>query len=259
MKIHLFGSCSGMEPIPGRCHTAWALETDGVVYWFDAGENCSRIAHLMGIDLLKIRRIILSHPHMDHVGGLANLIWNMKKLVTCGRDYEKGFHLGIHTPSLSQLESVLGILAEDGPGFQSPFRIEKCAVADGLLFEDGRVRVEALHNTHLGIPANGAWRSFSYRISVEGKTLVYSGDIGSVMDLDPFLKAPCDLLMVETGHHSPVSICGAILSRAYPVDDIFLLHHGYSVLRDGNTFLPEAERMWGKPLRPAHDAMTFDF
>ena len=39
MKLHILGSCSGTEPMPGRHQTSLALETGGSLYFLDAGEN----------------------------------------------------------------------------------------------------------------------------------------------------------------------------------------------------------------------------
>ena len=80
IKIHILGSCSGTEPYENRHHTSVALETAKGLYWLDAGECCSYTAYLMGIDLLKTRGIFISHCHMDHIGGLGNLLWNIRKL-----------------------------------------------------------------------------------------------------------------------------------------------------------------------------------
>ena len=79
MKLYTFGCCAGTEPMENLHHTALAFEVGDTLYWFDAGESCSRTAHLMGIDLLKIKSIFISHTHMDHIGGLGNLLWNMRK------------------------------------------------------------------------------------------------------------------------------------------------------------------------------------
>src|SRR5690606_38506942 len=57
MELIFLGTCSGTEPEPGRCHVAWVLLVDGALYWFDAGENCSRTAHLLGLDLLAVKAI----------------------------------------------------------------------------------------------------------------------------------------------------------------------------------------------------------
>lgn len=71
MKLHILGSCSGTEPMPGRHHTSLALETGGSLYFLDAGEGCGYSSYLLGIDQLRTRGIFISHTHMDHVGGPA--------------------------------------------------------------------------------------------------------------------------------------------------------------------------------------------
>ena len=80
MNIHFIGTCAGTEPMPGRKHASVVLESQDHLYWFDAGEGCSYTGHLMGLDLLKTGKIVISHTHMDHVGGLGNLLWNIRKL-----------------------------------------------------------------------------------------------------------------------------------------------------------------------------------
>ena len=77
MKIHFLGTCAGTEPIPGRQHMSFVIESNGALYWFDAGEGCSRTAYLNGLDLMGVKAVFISHPHMDHTGGLANLIWTI--------------------------------------------------------------------------------------------------------------------------------------------------------------------------------------
>ena len=79
-KIHILGSCSGTEPFPGRHHTSLAIELPDSLFFLDAGETCSYTAHLMGLDLLKTRAVFISHCHMDHIGGLPNLLWTKRKL-----------------------------------------------------------------------------------------------------------------------------------------------------------------------------------
>ena len=81
MKIHIFGCLSGTEPMPGKHHTAWALEKDDVLYWFDAGSGCGNTAHLMGLDVRKIRRIFISHSHIEHTGGLPHLLSVVRKRI----------------------------------------------------------------------------------------------------------------------------------------------------------------------------------
>ena len=74
--------------MPGKHQTAWALEKDGAFWWFDAGENCSRTAHLQGYDVRKIKKLFISHSHGDHTAGLYHLFMTMAKLNSLARNYD---------------------------------------------------------------------------------------------------------------------------------------------------------------------------
>ncbi len=69
----------------GNFLAEWGLsilvETAGLKILFDTGQSisASHNADLLGIDLGKINRIILSHGHYDHTGGLRNILHRIKK------------------------------------------------------------------------------------------------------------------------------------------------------------------------------------
>lgn len=107
MKMYIFGSCSGTEPMKGRHHTALAFEINKRIYWFDAGENCSYTAHTMGVDLLSVSNIFISHTHMDHVGGLGNLLWNIRKISLMQRTFPYFGDITVHTPNIESFNGTL--------------------------------------------------------------------------------------------------------------------------------------------------------
>jgi 7,8-dihydropterin-6-yl-methyl-4-(beta-D-ribofuranosyl)aminobenzene 5'-phosphate synthase len=59
------------------------IEADGVNVLFDTGMGIAAVhnAQLFGIDLGKTDRIVLSHGHRDHTGGLREVLMLMKKEV----------------------------------------------------------------------------------------------------------------------------------------------------------------------------------
>ena len=252
-RIIILGSCSGTEPIPGRHHTAWILACGGDrLYQFDAGENCSYHAHTMELDLTKLHGLFISHPHSDHLAGYPALLCVVNKIRKRYRREPAVLPIPAFTPEPAQLEAALPFLMEPGTEeLVAPHRI----AAEGEIFADDLIRVEARHNRHLGIPDDGVWKSFSFRITVAGRRIVYSGDVKGVDELGDWL-AECDLLMMESGHHHPWEVAAALRGDpARQVKRLLFLHHGRDYLdRPGETAAKTAEA-WGTPVDFAYDGM----
>ena len=71
----------------GNFLAEWGLsilvETDNVTILLDTGQDISASynADILGIDLSKINKIVLSHGHFDHTGGLRQILHRMGKEV----------------------------------------------------------------------------------------------------------------------------------------------------------------------------------
>jgi ribonuclease BN (tRNA processing enzyme) len=238
----------------GRHHTSWTLQMGEDLFFFDAGECCSYTAHLLGLDLLKTRAIFISHPHMDHVGGLPNLLWTMRKLTTVRDDYTV-FELPIFTPLPGQAEAIITMLQGTEGGFNTCFNISIKQVRDGQLIQSPML-VEARHNSHLKPAANGDWQAFSFRVSAKERVIAYSGDIGSIRELDGWSDS-CDLLMMETGHHSPREVCAYLEAKQARIGRLLFVHHGRSILNDPAGELEECRKLTKIPVDIAEDRMSF--
>lgn len=261
MRLTFLGSCSGTEPMPGRMHTAYVIEHDGGIYWFDAGEGCSHTAHVSGIDLFAIRAVFVTHPHIDHTGGLANLIWTMEKLqgrYADGDSSLEGRTVPVFIPSLSVWEGALAVAGAPAERFDPPFTVDGRTYTDGTIYDDGGVRVIARHNTHLGEPEPGKpWQAYSFRVEAAGKVFVTSGDIGHVSELGDFLDG-CDLFIMETGHHKVEDVCTYLRDTNVSVAKLGFFHHGRAVLEDAAAELSKAQRMLGPNVFIAEDGMSVD-
>lgn len=233
MKLYTFGCCAGTEPMEHLRHSALAFEIGGSIYWFDAGEGCSRTAHLMGVDLLKIRSIFISHTHMDHVGGLGNLLWNTRKISGRSDTLPYSKSIEVYIPCMETWEGVWKILENAESGFKWDCPVNAHPVFPGEIYRDENLSVEALHNRHLKkFEENGEKLSFSYRIKAEGRTVVFSGDVGELCDLDAFLNEECDSLLLETGHHTIEDVCRYVNGKN--VKNLLFVHHGREIIANIN-------------------------
>ena len=251
-RLCILGSCSGTEPMPGRHHTALALEVNGRVYLFDAGENAAYTAHTNGIDLTKLHAIFISHPHLDHNAGLPHVFTVRNKIRVRYKKPLAKNPLPIFTPLPKQVNAAIELFSplKSNAGSFDVHQLEK-----GVVFDDGTIKVEAIPNNHIIPGADKKYYSYSYRIFVADKKIVFSGDVRKITDLEPFLS-DCDLLLMESGHHKPWLVAETIRNTpAWNVRRLIFIHHGRDYLNKPAETKRLTEKFWGKTPEFAEDAM----
>ena len=257
MKIKYLGTCSGTEPMAGMHHTSLIIESGDGLYWFDAGENCAHAAYTGGVDMMKMRALFISHPHMDHVGGLANLLACIRKITY---RYKLKLYadntLHVFFPGLSLFEAIKTLACSGGKGKFGIEMIEN-EMRDGVIYEDENVRVSAIHNRHLGEDGTNGWHSYSFLIEGEGKRSVCSGDVKDPAELDSFTSGGCDLLIHETGHHAVSDVCD--YAEKMGVKSLRFTHHGRAIIEkrdEEEAFVKDFAERCGIPALICYDGMT---
>ena len=240
--------------MPGRHHTSFAIEYGGDLYWFDAGENCAYTAHQMGLDPLAIRAAFISHPHVDHLAGLPHLFFVIQKIRGREKRQMKYPSVPIFLPKQGIWDGLSAFVSSYGGG-AALAGFEPRLIGDGLIIDDGAVRVTALHNRHLREDGSDGWHSFSFRIELAGRAVVFSGDVLSPEELVPLIADGVDLLLLETGHHALDDVC-AFVNRN-PVGRLLFVHHGREILSDPAGCLARARALACVPVEIGEDATSY--
>lgn len=190
-RLILLGTNGGPAINQFRSEPASLLIVDGTMYLIDAGSGT--VEQIVKADFRpeRIRTIFITHHHIDHDAGLPSLVAEIWFLRAWGhleapptRVYGPPatsflMHAALDYLSVSERIFRAGIPALEpaAPMFEA-HDIDR----DGLVLEDGTVRVTAAENTHFHFksssPRTGEDRSYAYRFDTPAGTVVFTGDTG---------------------------------------------------------------------------------
>jgi ribonuclease BN (tRNA processing enzyme) len=195
-EIVVIGSACGF-PIPRRGHSSVLLSANDKFILVDAGEPCSRSLTEAGIRVAALDAIFLTHGHSDHTGGLPMLIQAMWLL-----DRQKPLSIFLPDELSKPLQEWLNAVYL-GPEFV-PFRLEFVPWEPESVFDVYGLKVCPRETTHLEslVRKFGPGRFKAYSLFVESPEfrILFSGDLGSPIDLEEQLKRSVDLLISELAH-----------------------------------------------------------
>lgn len=175
LKITMCGTSSPL-PAPGRAQACVAVETPEHLYVVDAGSGSAATANLSGLPMEKLRGILVTHFHSDHISDIGDFNLNswvagrpapMQIIGPEGVDrivegfnivYEldRGYRVAHHGAEL--LDPALGML-------------EARTIGEGVIVEEDGLRITAFEVSHPPIEP-----AFGYRLDYGGRSVVISGD-----------------------------------------------------------------------------------
>lgn len=198
-------------------------------YLIDCGIGTARRLVEAGINSSDIRTIFFTHLHADHDMGLADVMANdffdgggagvagpfdiygppqTKQLVDAGFQFiSVGFRPFAAAPPTAYRMR--------GEAFVSPFVAHEVG-RDGLLFDDGNIRVTASENSHyVMIPdaVRPAFKTYSYRIQTPDGVIVFSGDTGPSGAIGGIARG-ADALIAEASYRDDRDLDQSINARA---------------------------------------------
>ncbi len=190
----------------------------------DVGEGATRSLKKLNIDFHSIKRILISHTHLDHIGGIGSLIWSM------WIDYNRNEPLEIFCPIEGE-NIIISFLRITGTPFERlPFELVFKELEGGEKFDC----IQTVKTNH-PLPC------IAYRINKKS-SCCYSGDT-SPSEKIAQLSKKCDVLiheavfpndMVDLAHklgHSTPYDAGVIAKKA-DVKKLVLFH--YANIFEGN-------------------------
>jgi len=222
-KLTCFGVGDGAA-CGDRNHSSYLYDFGGCSLLLDCGEPISRSFKASGLSCEKIDRILLSHLHFDHIGGLWMLLQGF------WLDHRKR-ELTVHLPR-EGVEPIRNIL-RTGYIFDEllEFKMSFIPLEARRSFEVNGVRVTPFRTSHLdGLRGSfqgrygGEFLAYSFLMEAEGLRVAHSADLGAPEDLEPLLTAPLDLLVCELAHFDVAEICAFL--RGKEIGKIAFVHIG---------------------------------
>ena len=209
--ISFLGTGSGV-PSADRFFSSAVLHLGGRHLLVDAGEPCVHSLRERGDLLREIDVVLVTHGHVDHVGGLPALLQGCKLLARTAP-------LAVFLPGemIAPFRAWIAALylTEEGLGFPVSWNEWVPSVPVEL---DGGITVTPHPNSHLkrcyqGTPGADASRpcaSYSLEMSLEGFRALFSGDLGEASEIVPLVALPADLLVCELSHFTAEELAGAL-------------------------------------------------
>ena len=185
---------SASIPTASRSLPAFLVEHEGLRFLVDCGE-ATQLRLMQAGESLKIPHILLTHDHLDHILGLAGLLFSLS-LLRMQPTPQVTIYGGNTTLKRARILANMIRANEQSPVYVDLAFVE---VSPGVVLEDDRLKVSAFPTDHRELRP-----SFGYAFETKGRNsvkLVFSGDTRYTDALVQAAKG-ADCLVAEANYAS---------------------------------------------------------
>jgi ribonuclease Z len=203
IRVFLCGTASPL-PAPGRAQACVAVLVDERVYLVDAGIGSAGVASVAGVPLERLRAVLLTHFHSDHISGIADF-----NLISWARGRPEPLQI-VGPRGVAQVVSGLNRMYELDRGYRVEHHGADLLPADlhvmqartiepGVILEEDGLVVTAFEVDHSPVaPAVGFRFDYGGRsVVVTGDTVVTAGLEDAARDADLLLSDAISLPIVR--------------------------------------------------------------
>jgi ribonuclease BN (tRNA processing enzyme) len=196
-RLILLGTKGGPRVTGGRANPANVVMVAGEPYVVDCGYGVTRQLIAAGIEPARVRKILITHHHSDHILELGPLIYNIwaaglrEPVDVWGppplRQIVEGF--------LQSMRYDIDIRIDDEgrADLRKLVRVHEFE-ANGRTVESDAVRISAVKVIHPPLP-----HAYAYRFDAPDRSIVLSGDTAVCRELIAFAQG-ADVLLHEVIH-----------------------------------------------------------
>ncbi|VVE38850.1 metallo-beta-lactamase [Pandoraea morbifera] len=287
------GTAAGPVLYAERSQPANLLSVDGRPWLIDCGDGALERLAALHLRAAQIDTVVISHLHMDHIGGLQGLLglrWMQnakRKLTIYGPPGTDAVVAGL-VASLKPVAAIDGKQAGHG---DPATMVDVVTLRDGADIDVQGVRLRAVRNSHFdvtpGHPLENGTQSLSLRFDYKGRAIGYTGDTGpsdavarleqgvdvlvsEVIDIEPTIAGIAQAMgrmspdarehlieHLKTQHLTPRE-AGALATKANAKQLVFT-HLAIAGSTDGSrdTLINGAKETFDGPVAVAHDLDRF--
>jgi ribonuclease BN (tRNA processing enzyme) len=153
----------------GRCHTAFLFETSSTRFLIECGPTAPLGLKRQGLTSADVDTVLVSHLHGDHFGGIPFL------LLECVFETPRKGPLTVVGPphTRGRIEDLYRSLYKELSARELPFEYRCIEVQS-----DEHTRVGEIDIVPFRTPHQKSELSLGFRVGIDAKTILYSGDTG---------------------------------------------------------------------------------